>query len=375
MRPIHILWAFSTFGLGGAQRRFLSLAEALGPAYRHAVFAMDGCLDAADAAPGLPLDLIAGRAEKGALLSRANLARFRRLIARRRPDIVTTTNWGSVEWIVANSGPGSVPHIHFEDGFGPDERPDAQNPGRVWTRRVLFRRPGLHAVAPSRVLERVYRRDWKLPARRLRYIPNGVDCARFSPTRRDGSPVIGTVAALRPEKRIDLLIEAFARAAIPGSTLLVVGDGPERAALESRRVPGVEFAGAQGDVAPFLDRMSVFAMSSDTEQMPISLVEAMASGLPVAATDVGDTREMLCEANRPFVTAPGDAAALARSLSALAADPALGAALGEANAEKARADYTLATMVARYDDLFRERLSPRSARRPRDPVATGEAVS
>ncbi len=355
MKPLHLLWAFSTFTLGGAQRRFLSLAEALGPAYSHSVFAMDGCHDAAEAAPHLPLDLIEGEAEKGALVSRANLAMMRGLMAERRPDLVLTTNWGSIEWIVANTGAQSVPHIHFEDGFGPDERPDAQNPKRLWARRVLFRKPGLHCVAPSQVLENVYRRAWKLPASRLHYIPNGVDCTRFAAQPRSGPPVIGTVAALRPEKRIDRMIDAFVLAAIPDATLLIVGDGPERAALEARAVPGVEFAGAQSDVAPFLARMTHFAMSSDTEQMPISLVEAMASGLPVAATDVGDTKTMVCPENRPFVTPLEDADALAQSLVTLAADPTLCARLGMANAEKAISEYGLNAMAERYDTLFRER--------------------
>jgi len=355
MKPLNLLWAFSTFTLGGAQRRFLSLAEALGPAYTHSVFAMDGCLEAADAAPHLPLDLIEGTARKGALVSRANLAMMRALMADRRPDLVLTTNWGSIEWIVANTGTQSVPHIHFEDGFGPDERPDAQNPKRLWARRVLFRKPGLHCVAPSQVLENVYRRAWKLPASRLHYIPNGVDCTRFAAEPRSGPPVIGTVAALRPEKRIDRLIDAFVLAAIPDATLLIVGDGPERAALEARNVPGIEFVGAQSDVAPFLARMTHFAMSSDTEQMPISLVEAMAAGLPVAATDVGDTKTMVCPENRPFVTPLEDTEVLTQSLVTLVADPALSARLGTDNANKAQSEYGLDTMVARYDALFRER--------------------
>jgi len=363
MPAIHLLWAFSTFALGGAQRRFLSLADALGPAYRHSVFAMDGCLDAARSAPHLPLDLIEGCARKGALISRANLSMMRDMLGARRPDLLLTSNWGAVEWIVANTGARAVPHIHFEDGFGPDERPDAQNPKRLWARRVLFRKPGLHCVAPSQVLADVYREDWRLPAARLHLIPNGVDCARFdvapcSGAARSGTPVIGTVAALRPEKRIDRLIDAFAHAAIPGATLLIVGDGPERAALEARGVPGVEFAGAQDDVAPFLARMTHFAMSSDTEQMPISLVEAMAAGLPVAATDVGDTRAMLTPGNRPFVTPREDTAALAQSLATLAADPALSNRLGTANQAKAREAYSLDAMAATYDALFRARIGP-----------------
>ncbi len=356
MQPAHLFWAFSTFELGGAQRRFLTLAEALGPAYRHSVFAMDGCLDAAKAAPHLPLTLIEGHAQKGALVSRANLAMMRRMLADHQPDLLLTANWGSIEWIIANTGTLAIPQIHFEDGFGPDERPDAQNPKRLWARRVLFQKPGLHCVAPSHVLAATYRTVWKLSAHRLHLIPNGVDCTRFAAHPRSGPPVIGTVAALRPEKRIDRLIDAFQRAAIPDARLLIVGDGPERAALEALAVPGVEFMGALGDVAPCLARMTHFAMSSDTEQMPISLVEAMASGLPVAATDVGDTKSMVTAENQRFITAPGDTDALADALTALTSDPALSARLGEENAHKARREYALDTMVTRYDALFRARM-------------------
>ncbi len=349
MTPIHLLWAFSTFALGGPQRRFLTLAGALGPAYRHSVFAMDGCYDAADAAPDLNLRIVEGRAQKGALISRANLSMMRGVLERERPDLLLTSNWGAVEWIVANRG---VPHVHFEDGFGPDERPDAQNPKRVWARRVFFRKRGLHFVAPSQVLADTFRDVWKTRSERVSLIPNGVDCARFDPAPRSGPPVIGTVAALRPEKRIDRLIDAFAAASVPDATLLIVGNGPERAALEARAGQGVEFVGGQDDVAPFLARMTHFAMSSDTEQMPISLVEAMASGLPVVATDVGDIRAMVCDANRPFIVAP-EAEPLADALRALVDDPALAVEIAASNAVKARMKYGLDTMSDRYDKLFR----------------------
>ena len=346
---LHLLWAFSTFALGGPQRRFLTLAGALGGDYRHSVFAMDGCYDAADAAPDLDLRIVEGRAQKGALISRANLAMMRGILERERPDLLLTSNWGAVEWIVASRG---VPHLHFEDGFGPDERPDAQNPKRLWARRVLFRKRGLHFVAPSQVLADTFCDAWKTLPERVSLIPNGVDCARFAMPERSGAPVIGTVAALRPEKRIDRLIDAFVAAAIPGAGLLIVGDGPERSALEARAGEGVAFAGAQDDVAPYLARMTHFAMSSDTEQMPISLVEAMAAGLPVVATDVGDTRAMVCEANRPFIVAP-DTEALADALRRLVAQPDLAAEIAASNSAKARVEYGLDTMTGRYDSLFR----------------------
>ena len=134
--------------------------------------------------------------------------------------------------------------------------------------------------------------------------------------------VIGTVAALRAEKNIARLIRALARlpAAAP-ARLVIVGDGPERAALEALAVAEgvggrVEFAGHCADPAPLYAGFDIFALSSDTEQMPLSVLEAMASGLPVAATDVGDVAAMLDAANRPYVVAREDGAladALARS--------------------------------------------------------------
>ena len=196
--------------------------------------------------------------------------------------------------------------------------------------------------------------------RSLRLLPNGVDLARFAAARpREGAQpvVIGTVAALRPEKNIARLIRAVARlpAAVP-ARLVIVGDGPERAALEAlaaaEGVGGqVEFAGHRADPAPLYAGFDIFALSSDTEQMPLSVLEAMASGLPVAATDVGDVADMLDAANRPYVVAREDGA-LADALAGLAARSDLRAALGAANRARAKAEFAEADMVAAWRDLF-----------------------
>ena len=208
---MHLFWAFSTLALGGPQRRCVTLVDALGPEFRHSFHAMDGCYDALEElAPGVVANRVEAPMVKGGLLSRENLNRMRGLLADTRPDLLLTSNWGCIEWLAANKGRTALPQIHFEDGFGPDERPDQQNLKRVWARRAFFQKRELRFVAPSNVLAEVFHRDWWVKNERVSLIPNGVDCTRFANLERGVRPVtIGTVAALRREKRIDRLIEAF----------------------------------------------------------------------------------------------------------------------------------------------------------------------
>jgi glycosyltransferase involved in cell wall biosynthesis len=199
----------------------------------------------------------------------------------------------------------------------------------------------------------------------VRYLPNGIDLSRFAAGAAphagaashwpgDG-PVIGTVAALRAEKNLARLLHAFAivRRDLP-ARLVIVGDGPERPGLEALAstlgIAGcVTFAGHMAE--PTYRGFDVFALSSDTEQMPLSVLEAMAASLPVAATDVGDVAGMLADDNRPFVTAL-DPAALAAALKTLLERPDLRRALGAANRARAERDYDEAAMLRGYADLF-----------------------
>lgn len=351
-----LLHVFPTFAVGGAQARMAAIANRCGPAFRHAVIALDGVTAArARLSPALDVRFPAvtpgkGDTLRGVLSARAALRTL-------RPDVLVTHNWGSIEWVMANALVG-LRHIHIEDGFGPEERA-RQLPRRVLTRRFVLRRATV--VLPSRTLHRIATGVWRLPARRVRYIPNGIDLTRFAPGAAAAPremPVIGTVAALRPEKNLFRLLEAFARiAAGQPARLVIVGDGPERAALAARAASlgvaaSVQFAGALADPAAAYRGFDIFALSSDTEQMPLSVLEAMGSALPVAATDVGDVAAMLADANRPYVVAP-DAAALAAALAALLAAPGLRSSLGAANRARAAAAFDAETMFAAYAALWR----------------------
>jgi glycosyltransferase involved in cell wall biosynthesis len=139
--------------------------------------------------------------------------------------------------------------------------------------------------------------------------------------------------------------------------LVIVGDGPERAALtQTASRLGIAdrtiMTGALSAPERILGRFDVFALSSNTEQMPNSVLEAMAASLPILATDVGDVKHMVAPANARFVISQADGTALAAGLSDLVKDRALREQIGRANGERVRADYSLAAMVTRYDDLF-----------------------
>jgi glycosyltransferase involved in cell wall biosynthesis len=353
-----LLHAFSTFDLGGSQARFVSLANAYGPAYRHLIVAMDGHMQAAERlAANVNWQAMPIANRRGGAL--ANRAAFRQALHDWQPDLVFSYNWGAIEWAVGNR-PRRVPHVHVEDGFGPAEA-QGQLPRRVWGRRAILGLGHAHVVVPSRRLA-LCAQAWWMPPRRLRYIPNGVPvlaAAGARPVVPPGRPlVIGTVTGLRPEKNLARLLRAFAVARREHDLrLLIVGDGAERGALEALAqtlgvAADITFTGYLRAPQERLREMDLFALSSDTEQQPISMLEAMALGIPVIATRVGDVpfivpaavgEQVLCE--------PADAAFSATLQSVLNQRDAW-PQWAAANLARARSHFAFDDMVERWRLVF-----------------------
>lgn len=349
-----LLSVFATFAVGGPQVRYAAVANRFPNRFRHTIVAMDADTQARQRlSPAVDVRFPELAVTKASTL--ANRRRFRRFLGDTRPDLLITHNWGSIEWAMAN-WPRVVRHIHIEDGFGPEEWAH-QIPRRVLARRLLLSRSLV--VVPSRTLQRIATDVWHLPPARVRYIPNGIDLARFTASCHapDTAPVIGTVAALRAEKNLSRLIRAFA--AVRGETgarLVIVGDGPDRPALESMAAQTgvaehVRFTGHMADPAPALAGFDIFALSSDTEQMPISVIEAMAAGLPLVATNVGDVHRMVADANTPFVTAVDDQA-FAAALATLLRDGARRMEIGARNRDKAVQEFDQEIMFRQYAEVF-----------------------
>ena len=349
-----VLHVFPTFAVGGAQVRFAALANHFGPRFRHIVVALDGDISCqARLDSGLDVTFPKVESPKNAMLG--NAWHFRGLLRRWRPDVLVTGNWGAIEFAIANL-PGFTRHLHVVDGFGPEER-ETQIPRRVLIRRLVLARGKV--IVPSQTLRRIATEVWKLNPDVVRYVANGTDLSRFAarPMDRSGPPVIGTVAALRAEKNLGRLLRAFAMVTRDHPARLVIaGDGQERAGLTALAetlgiAPLVTFTGHRDDTPALYRAFDVFALTSDTEQMPLSVIEAMASGLPVVSTDVGDVRSMLAPDNAAFI-GPRDDSAVAGLLTALLRDPAARARIGAANRARAEQAFDQTTRFAAWHGLW-----------------------
>ncbi|MFO6445535.1 glycosyltransferase [Erythrobacter sp. NE805] len=361
-----ILHCHSTFSAGGKEVRAVRMMNAWGPRAEHGIvsaepqaFGAAALIDRAVTTRFLStFPALKGSPTPGRL---ASIAR-----AMQPFDLVLTYNWGAMDAVMAHRVFARLyrlpPLIHHEDGFNEDEAAGLD------PRRNLYRRAALgtaaRVIVPSTLLEEVAREAWRQPDERLLRIPNGIDTAAFAgppdpsalPFRKaPGEFWVGTLAGLRPVKQLPGLVAAFAQLP-PEWRLVICGEGPEYAAiLAAAAAHGVsERVHLPGAVDParVVGLFDIFALSSASEQFPLSVVEAMAAGLPVAAPAVGDIAAILAEDNRALVTPPSDMAALGAALRALAADPALRARLGEANAARARASFDFATMLAAYESAY-----------------------
>ena len=203
-----------------------------------------------------------------------------------------------------------------------------------------------------------------VPASMIRLAYNGVDTAAFSPDGprapipwTDGEPVAGIVCALRPEKGLHVLLEAFAK--VRNVRLLIVGSGPLRGELEGRaRELGLgaacHFQPAVANVAEWLRAIDIFVLPSLSEALSNSLLEAMACGCCPIASDTGGNPELVTHGETGLLFPSGDANALASRLRIVLADPELRHRLAAAAELRARSTFARESAAVRMGAIYRE---------------------
>jgi sugar transferase (PEP-CTERM/EpsH1 system associated) len=283
-----------------------------------------------------------------------------------RPAIVHTRNLAAIEAVVPAAMAGVPYRIHGEHGRDVQD-PDGTSWKYRWLRRGLA--PLVHRfIAVSRELESYLVEGVGVRSARMARIINGVDVERFRPAdRRAGNPVvIGSVSRMQEVKDPVTLARAFVQLRKRGvaARLVLVGDGPllaevRRVLDEGDATGDATLAGSRDDVADLLRSFDIFALSSRVEGISNTILEAMASGLPVVATRVGGNEELVEDGVTGTLVPPRDPDALAEALARYVSDAGLRSEQGLRARARAEKEFALDGMVARYLAVYDEVLAPR----------------
>lgn len=305
--------------------------------------------------------------------------RLFKLLRRLKPELVHTRNLSALEGQLPAFLAGVPARVHSEHGYDVND-PDGTNKHYQLLRRAL----GLlvqRFIPLSRDLENYLSERVGIPRRKLSQLYNGVDCERYAPTavpvpRAELLPallpearIFGSVGRLQAIKDPANLVRAFIRlhALRPDWRgrlgLVLVGEGPLRAECEllvkqAGLGAAVCFTGERRDIPALLRALDVFVLPSRAEGISNTILEAMACGLPVIATDVGGNAELLVEPDTGFLVPPGEPEALAAAMARHLDAPELGARQGAAGRARVLEKFSLPAMLAGYDRVYQALLAP-----------------
>lgn len=360
-QPVRVVHLVSMLRVGGMERGVIKIVNGLDRAEVESAIASFHDPDATrnEVAPHVPVHVMGKRQGNDPRV----VFRLARLFRRQRIDIVHTHNWGTlVEGFLAARLARVPAFVHGEHGTMETGRVNLRVQGAVWRRatRVL----SVSSRLADRMADRV-----GFPRERIHVIRNGASLDRFGSVPRAearqslglsaGELVIGTVGRLVPVKDHATLLRAGARLDAEGHPcrILIVGEGPLREATASLGgelglADRLVLIGARPDVERVLAALDVFVLSSRSEGLSNTILEAMAAGLPVVATHVGGADELVVEGETGLLVPSNDPAALAGAVGRLLSNPALRQTMGEAAQARARREFTLERMLADYGRLY-----------------------
>ena len=379
-RPLiaHVLYSFD---VGGLENGVVNLINHMAPErFRHVVVALAQCApDFCQRVQRADVEFISLHKPPGHGIKL--YPRFYRLCRQLRPAIVHTRNLAALEFAVPAALADVPARVHGEHGW------DTSDPGGTQRKYQLLRRaysPFVNRyVALSGQIESYLTERVGIAASRVERICNGVDTLRFRPASARqavaGSPfddpdavIVGTVGRLQTVKDQLNLVRAVAIARGQGGAgarlrLIIAGDGPQRAEVEAEiAATGIGditwLAGARSDVPEIMRALDIFALPSQAEGISNTILEAMASGLPVVATDVGGNAELVVEGETGALVPAQDPHAMAQAFLRYTADAALRQSHGAAGRRRVERNFSIDNMVARYTRLYEQLLRPNGAR-------------
>ena len=379
-RPLVVHLTYS-LDVGGLETLLVDCINRMPPErYRHAVVCLTRYTDFAKRITQPGVELYALGKPPGLGLG-THLA-FWKLMRRLRPAILHTYNLSALEYNFSGALAGIPVRIHAEHGRDASD-PQGLNPKHNFLRRRLA--PFIDCFIPvSEDLRRWLGETVRIPAAKTLFIRNGVDTERFAAAASlapgQASPwgpddiVIGTVARIQDVKNHRGLVAAFARLRelAPEQRdrlrLSIVGDGPLMGAVREQVASlGLQdvvwLPGARADVAALLHGFSLFALPSLAEGTPVSMLEAMACGLPVVASKVGGIPEVVTDGVEGSLVPVQDTEALAQALASYVRDPGLRRQRGDAARARVEAAFSMRAMLAEYGKLY-DRLCHRKIRQP-----------
>jgi sugar transferase (PEP-CTERM/EpsH1 system associated) len=370
-----------SLGQGGVERGILNLATRLpGERFRQIVISLN---EPSDLAPAIGADRVF-RLGKRPGNDLAVVLRLAKVLRAEQVDLLHARGWATL--LEGRLAAWLVPGCRMVYGYHGTTYEDLRRPRRrrlLAQRLLLPRMDALVAVSPSAA--RTWLSEVGLPGAPVQVIPDGVSlptpagpATRAALRRGLGIPggfCLGTVGRLDPVKDQATLLRAFARLRLDGlpATLLLIGDGPERSRLEALTARlglhgAVRFLGSRTDAPRLLPAMDLFVQSSLSEALPNALLEALAAGVPVVATAVGGTCDVLHDGETGALVPPGDPERLAADIGRLLGDPAGRERYAAAGRRLVRARYSLEAMLRAYAHLY-DTLLP-----GRIPVATAASL-
>lgn len=367
----HVLLRFDT---GGLENGVVNLINHMPPgAYRHVVVAMTEVTEFRKRLNRRDVECIA--LHKGPGHGAKLYPSFWRLMRRLRPQIVHTRNLAALEMQAAAWAAGVPVRLHGEHGRDIDDVDGSSL--RHQRLRKLYAPFVHHYVALSKDLERYLAGPVGIAPHRITQIYNGVDIERFHPALREQVPgcpferpahwLVGTVGRMAPVKNQLLLVNAFLRARALDAgferhgRLVLVGDGPLRSlAKEMLRAGGAEDAawipGERADVPDVMRALDCFVLPSLAEGVSNTILEAMASGLPVVATAVGGNVELVDHGRTGCLVRGEDAEAMATALVELWRHPERRTAMGSASRAAVEQRFSMQAMVSSYQRVYDSQL-------------------